>query len=173
MSKAHDTILILALMVAYPVMADDADLSWVTPTETESCTPAGPLTNQAGTRIYQMIADISDPSITTYTVKGLPAGDYEFIATAYTATAESVVSNRAGKTSTGLYVSDDRAYFVLQVSSADAQLFRTFDFGTVPIGTDCDASNSVNGLYVVDIDLVTMDEGQTIEKPNLAVARCE
>ena len=80
-----------------------ATLSWVAPTENSD---GSALTNLAGYRVYygtsasalNTMAELSNPSLTTYMVTGLTAGTYYFALKAYTsANVESDLSNIASK----------------------------------------------------------------------------
>lgn len=81
-----------------------ATLTWTPPTEN---TDGSPLLNLAGYRIHWGVADdqllntaqVSDPSVNTYTIENLPPGTWYFGVTAYTTQgAESTMSNIVSKT---------------------------------------------------------------------------
>ena len=140
--------------------ADDAVLTWDASVCTGNCTDA------AGYRIYKEIAEIDDPTVLTFTVPGLPSGEHRFIATAIDSEGvESSQSNHAEKTSTGLHVTDDKAYTLIQASGR----FILIPYGIIPIGTECDETTTVNGFYGVPVDLV-VPTGTV--NPQTAVAKC-
>jgi hypothetical protein len=79
-------------------------LSWTAPTQNED---GSALTDLAGYKlywgttpgVYTQTATIDSPGITTFTVDGLPPGEYEFVAKSFnTAGIESAYSNTATKT---------------------------------------------------------------------------
>lgn len=81
-----------------------AVLMWTPPTEN---TDGSPLLNLAGHRVHWGVAadqlsntaQISDPSVNTYTIENLPPGTWYFGVTAYTTQgAESTLSNIVSKT---------------------------------------------------------------------------
>ena len=142
---------LLWLALTEPLHAGETTLTWTNPTGQEQCTDAGPLTNLAGTRIYQLIAEVDDPTATTYTVTGLKGGDYTFVATSYTDEgATSRLSGEASKAVAALTVIDERAYVVAKIKNG----FLLTVAGTVPLGTACNEASSVNGKYVVPVDSV-------------------
>jgi len=174
MSRSHKALLaVLTLLwlgfIAWPfaVMAGDVTLTWKNPTLQQTCTRAGTLDNLAGTKIYQLVADIPDPITETFTLTGLKSGDYEFVATSYTDTgATSRLSGSATKAVTALTVSDDRAYVVAKINDG----FITVVAGTVPIGTECIEDQTVNGKYAVPRGSVSWTG--TV-RDTLVVAECQ
>jgi hypothetical protein len=105
------------------------------------------------------MVDQTDSSICGITVTGLSAGTYYVVATAYNDLGiESEYSNQAVKVvapaapnpPANLTVSDIVAYSVLKIDNA----FAVIGVGTVPAGTPCDPTQSVNGYYVVDWEAV-------------------
>jgi hypothetical protein len=157
-------ILILFSLVHLQAFAGDATLSWTAPTQN---TDGSALTDLAGYTIYggtvqggpygDVSISITNPATTTFTVSGLTDGTtYFFVVTAFNSASpvqESDFSNEASKTiplpvpapPTGLTV-DDLTVFTI-VDQVDK--FVLVAVGTVPAGTECDRTETVNGHYVV------------------------
>jgi len=168
------------MLVIVPVVAkaETVTLSWTNPTETESCSNAGPLTNLAGTRIYQLVADIPDPALESYTIPGLLPDTYEYVATSYDEEGvNSRLSGTASKTvETFVVGTDTRVYSTIRSGGK----FLLVAMGTVPAGTECDPTYSVAGdlpnqeglatAYVVPADNVTWSGTSQTQTP---VAKCE
>lgn len=145
-------IVIVLLLLCSPLQAGDATLSWTPPIETQTCVNAGPLTNLAGFKIYQMIADIADPSVTTLVVPNLKPGTHTFVSTAYDDQGvESMLSGAADKVITEFVTVSPTVYYVIQ----QPDKFILLPIGTLPIGTTCDPEQSVNDFYGVPRDQVT------------------
>lgn len=162
----------------------DVTLSWTPPTQNTDGTP---LTDLAGYKIYQgttsgtypVVYDVPNPGVVSYIVEGLADGTYYFAATAYnTSGIESDYSNEVAKVvetpSTpnpplNLVVLEDNltAYYI----SVTENVIRTVPLGTVPPGTPCDTSMSVNGKYVVPRDELRPAEGVTVDT-QLILAEC-
>lgn len=147
--------------------ADDVTLTWTNPTGQETCSDAGPLTDLAGTRIWQLVAEINDPTVETYTISGQLPGEYQFVATSFTDSGEqSRLSGSTTKTVTEFTVTDGTVKTVVRTDNR----FLLLPVGTVPMGTTCDPSNSVNGHYAVPRDQVTWSGSV---QPQVVVAECQ
>jgi len=161
----------VVLYFAYCVkeaLADDVILDWTNPTGQEQCTDAGPLTTLAGTRIWQLVAEIDDPATTTVTLNGKLPGDYQYVATSYTTDGEeSRVSGKAEKTVT-TFTAAMGAMVYQPVSIANG--FWLLPVGTVSADVECIVNQNVNGKYAVPTTSVSWSSG-VIPKP-LVVADC-
>jgi len=152
---------LLLLLLSVSALAGSATLSWTPPTQNEDGTP---ITDLAGYWIYYGTVSgnypnsiqIADPTISTYVVDSLAAGNWFFVATAYnTAGIESAYSNEATKTvppdvplpPTNLTVVDPESLVYSIGKIYDGMVLTPV--GTVPGGTPCKA-DSVNGKHVVD-----------------------
>ncbi len=150
-------------------LAGEATLTWTAPTQNTDGTP---LTDLAGFKLYlgqtaggpyPVSVDIPDPLATTFTVPNLTDGvTYYFVSTAYNSAAtvqESDISNEVSKLipfavpnpPSMLIVTDLTVYNVIK----QVDKFVLLAAGTVPAGTLCDPSETVNGRYVVPTALVT------------------
>ena len=157
-------LLIMLLMPA--AHADDVTLTWTNPTGQETCSDAGPLTTLAGTRIWQLVAEINDPDAVTFTIPDQLPGEYSYVATSFTTDGEeSRVSGKATKTVETFVVTVETIYTVVRTNNR----FLLLPAGTVPLGTPCDVDNSVNGKYAVDTDEVTWTGNI---RPQVVVAEC-
>lgn len=148
--------LIAMIGLLFPVAeAEDVTLSWTNPTGTEITSPGPAYTNPGGTRIWQLIAEIPDPtqSIDTYTIPALKPGSYDFAATSYDDTGvESRITGKATKVVTDWTVIDTRARIVAKTTNSVILSV----VGTVPLGTACDVNIEIRGP-------VFGDDGITIE----------
>ena len=154
------------MILTIEVFGETTTLSWTPPIKQTTCTDAGDLTNLAGFKIFKMIADITDPAITSHIISGLLPGDHTFVATAYNADGEeSLLSNAAVKTTGPLVVQDTTVFTIVKVTNRNLLVV----VGTVPLGTECDETESVNGHYVVPIDSATWTG--TV-RPLVVVAKC-
>ena len=148
--------------------ADDVKLDWTNPTGQEQCTDAGPLTTLAGTRIWELVAEIDDPATTTVTLNGKLPGDYQYVATSYTTDGEeSRVSGKAEKTVTQ-FTAATGAVVYQPVSIANG--FWLLPVGTVSADVECIINQNVNGKYAVPTTSVSWSSG-VVPKP-LVVADC-
>ena len=164
---------LLALgIVSQAAHGDDITLSWTNPTQTETCTNAGPLTNPAGTRIWMLVADIPDPeqNITSYVIEDQLPGTYDFVATTYdTDGSESRVSGKATKEVTSFIApSGSTVYQAVTIASG----FWFVPMGTVAADTDCDVNTVANGRYRIPIDSVTWNPGVDA-RPVVVFANCQ
>lgn len=154
------------LLFCNQLHAENATLTWTPPVKQETCTDAGDLLDLAGFRIYKLIADIPDPNIVNLVVPNLKPGTHIFVATAYTdQDIESQTSGSTTKVTTLFVTLSTQVYYVIQ----QPDKFILLPIGTVPVGTDCDPVQSVNGFYGVPRDQVTW--GGTAQ-PFSVVAEC-
>ena len=159
-------IVLLLILLASPVYAGDVSLSWTPPVRQQSCVDAGELTNLAGFRLYVMVADIADPVTDTITFPDLKAGEYRYVATAYTdAGVESNISNSTLETVDTFVVKEETAYYVIQQPGR----FIMLPIGTVPLGTSCDQDQEINKHFAVPRDSVTYTG---TARPYVVVAKC-
>lgn len=157
-------ILILFSLVNLQAFAGDATLTWTAPTLN---TDGSTLTDLAGFTIYggtvqggpygDVSITISNPATTTFVVPGLSEGTtYYFVVTAFNSAnpvQESDPSNEASKLipplvpapPTGLTVQALTVFTIVD----QVDKFVLVAVGTVPAGTECDRSETVNGHYVV------------------------
>ncbi len=143
--------LFLALISA-PVWADDVTINWTAPDGKEQCTAVTEVPDLAGYRIWELVATINDPAATSHVLPGKLPGDYTYVSSSLdTDGLESRLSNEATKTVTSFTVSEETAYTMARIENA----FILLPIGTVPVGTACDVTQSVNGKYVVHVDNVT------------------
>lgn len=164
-------VLIVAWLVFLePAEADDVTLTWTNPTGTEECTAGPPLTNHAGTRIWQLVTEINDPNVETYTIPAMPPGTYEYVGTAFD---ENGVGSRISGTTTKtvetfIAPAGSAVYQPVSINSG----FWFIPMGTVTVDTDCDASQRANDYYRVPTDQVTWNDGVDA-RPVFVVAACE
>ena len=127
--------------------AEDVTLTWNNPTEIVESVTAGPYENPAGTRIWQLVADIADPDITTVTLLGYEPGTYTFVATSYDTEGVSSdrISGESEKIVEKMVVTNGTAFIMARVTNAIVLLVA----GTVPIDTECIVEQTINGLYAV------------------------
>ena len=165
---AVGVVLYLAYCVKVAV-ADDVTLSWNNPTGQEQCTDVGPLTDLAGTRIWELVAEIDDPATTTVTLNGKLPGDYQYVATSYTTDGqESRVSGKTGKTVTTFSAAAGSVvYQVVTISNG----FWLLPIGTASGDVECITSQSVNGKYAIPTSSVSWSPGATA-RPVIVVADC-
>lgn len=172
---------------ASPTHAGDAVLTWTLATQNTDGTaiPASGPTSLASTRVEWGSCSgsnfgtkageqvVAKPA-TTYTVTNLSAGTYCFRAYSRTvAGVESAPTNVVSKAILqappnppgNLAVADLVVYQVIGTPDA----FALLPVGTVPAGTACDPSQSINGRYAVPRAAVTW-YGSV--KPQVVVAQC-
>ena len=160
-------VFIATLLIVFPAIAGDVTLSWNAPTQTEACTNAGPLTNLAGYRIYQLVATVDDPDITEFTIPGQKPGTYEYVASAFDEDGDaSRLSGRATKEVETFDTVGGPAYTVIKRDNR----FVLLPVGTVDAGQSCDVDQSVNGRHAVDVAAVTWTG--TV-RPVVVVADCQ
>lgn len=154
-------------LVVASANAGNAVLTWTNPTGKEVCTNVTDPLEQAGTRIWQLVADINDITVTTATITGLLPGDYSYISTAYDVEGiESRVSGSATKTVEPLTVAVETVYTIVKTEEG---FFALPTSDTVPVGTACDINNTVNGLYAVPRAAVVW---AGVPKRQVVVAEC-
>ena len=158
--------LLLLLLFPVGVLAGDVTVSWTPPVREQSCVDAGELTDLAGFRLYKLVEDIADPTITTFTETGVSVGTHIYTATAYTSTgAESVLTQPAEKVVTTFVTTATLVFY--PVAQPNGMLL--LGIGNVPLGTPCNQDLEVKGHYAVDRALVNW--AGTAE-PLLVVAQC-
>jgi hypothetical protein len=152
--------------VATRARAGDLTATWTAPAT--NC-DGSPITNLAGFRAYwgPYRADLPDPALTSYTVGGLPPGEWWIGITAYNADGEESPIALVVKTvaANEFVTSAPTVYNVLK----HANSLLLLPVGTVPLGTPCNAAQSVNGRYVVPRELVTWSGSI---RPTIVVAAC-
>ncbi len=165
----------LGLGATITAEAGSAVISWTAPTQNEDGTP---LTDLSGYRILYgttsttltQSKQLTDASLRSYTVDNLPAGKWYFAMTALAGASpvrESAQTNVVSKDiAAGLTVKEPKVYQI--VGTLDH--VNLIDVGTVPVGTPCDATQSVLGRYVVPRAAVTW---YGAVKPQAVVAVCE
>jgi hypothetical protein len=162
----YGLILSLVFMAEW-AHAGEAELTWTAPTQN---TDGSPLTDLAGFKLYMgttlggpypVSIDIADPAATTFTVPNLSEGTYYFVSTAYNSAVpsqESDFSNEATKTILPLVPMPPGMLTVVNelvwdiVKQNNKYVF--LGVGTVPMGTQCDPTQTVNGRYAVPNDAV-------------------
>lgn len=159
--------------------AGSAVITWTAADKNEDGTP---LTDLSGFRIlYGQDAStltqsvtLTDPGLRSYVVPNLSAGMWYFAmtttagsgATARESQRTNVVNKDVPPDPVGLIVKGPTVYQVLGTPNR----FALNPVGTVPVGTACDATETVNGRYAVARELVTW-YGST--KPQIVVAECQ
>lgn len=182
------SLVVIALCLgASPSHAGDAVLTWTLATQNTDGTaiPASGPTSLASTRVEwgscsgsnfgtKAGEQIVAKPATTYTITNLAPGTYCFRAYSRTvAGVESAPTNVVSKTILqappnppgNLAVADLVVYQVIGTPDA----FALLPVGTVPAGTACDPSQSINGRYAVPRAAVTW-YGSV--KPQIVVAQC-
>ncbi len=176
-------LLLLLYLLPGILFAGEATLTWTAPTQN---TDGSPLTDLAGFKIYlgqvqggpyPVSVDIADPTATTFTVPGLTEGlTYYFVSTAYNSASpvqESDFSNEVTKLIPPLVPAPPTMLTVQNLLVWDIlkedDHFKFLGVGTVPGGTACDPTQTVNGRYVVPNDLV---EWFGNVQPPVVVADC-
>lgn len=162
----YGLILSLVFMAEW-AHAGEAELTWTAPTQN---TDGSALTDLAGFKLYMgttlggpypVSIDIADPAATTFTVPNLSEGTYYFVSTAYNSAnpvQESDFSNEATKTILPLVPMPPSMLTVVNelvwdiVKQDNKYVF--LGVGTVPMGTQCDPTQTVNGRYAVPNDAV-------------------
>ena len=160
--------IVLWLAFGGKAQADPVTLTWTNPTENEQCVAGGPYDNPAGTRIWQLVQDVTDPDTATITLPTYKPGTYTFVATSYntdgtgsriSGEAEKVVTQFTAATGAVVYqpVSITNGFWLLPV-------------GTVTADIECIVAQNVNGKYAIPTTGVTWSPG-VVPKP-LVVADC-
>jgi len=183
MNKAIRATTLALLFLSLSVLADPVTLSCTLPTLNED---GSALTDLVGVRFYE--SQVSGGPYTLFAdqlvadgpacdlVIDRPVGTYYFVATAYnTGGVESYYSGEASKTvptattpepPTGLTVTGELVAY--GISQSKDKLV-TYPVGTVPLGTPCDSTMQVNGLYLVPVD--TVEYAGTV-RPAVVLAEC-
>ena len=130
---------------------EDVTVSWNNPTEVETCSPAGAYTDAAGTKIYQLVMDVADPTVAEFVIPDVMVGDYTYVAVAYSATGtHSRLSGEADKTVTVFVTTAAPVYTIFRQPG----VLIPVPVGDVPLGTPCEVTQTFNGLYAVPQDNV-------------------
>ena len=159
------------MLAAAPLWAQEeptgsATLSWTALVENTDGTP---LVDLAGYWIYYGLASgdytetikISNASLTSWVVDELIPDTYYFVATAYNAAGvESAPSNEAVKNVEAPLIPNPPTGLPHFVTVAESvyTIFRQpgkiilVPVGTIPLGTACDVTQTVNGRYSVPMD---------------------
>ena len=139
--------------VSRPMQCGEISLSWTAPTQNED---GSPLTDLAGYKIYYGQAsgqydaseDLNSPGLTSY-VLNVPCLRVE--------------------APLGLTVVDANLYVFMLNQTKNNPVLEPV--GTIPAGTPCNGSKSINGnYYVVDVDLV--DWAGSV-RPQVVWAQCQ
>jgi hypothetical protein len=168
------TVVIWLFWGAKLVYAGEVTLSWTNPVEQEQCTNAGPLPDLKGTRIYELVAETTDPALTAVTLTGKLPGEYTYVATAYVLDEEGNPVESRTTTNTVKTITEFKAlagatvYQVVTISNG----FWLLPVGTVPVDTACNVNSVVNGKYGVPVDAIEWSPG-TSARPIVVVADCE
>lgn len=157
------------LLTAELVKAEDIQLSWTNPTGQEQCTSAGELTDLAGTRIWQLVAEVDDPLATSFVLPAMPPGSYQYVATSYTTSgSESRVSGKTMKTVESFTAAaGNTVYQVVTITNG----FWLLPIGTVTSEVVCIVEQTVNGKYAIPNTAVSWSPGSTA-RPVLVVTDC-
>lgn len=143
-------LLIALLVFSLPAFAGESQITWVAPTKNCNGTDLTNLTGYSLTYGQKRIALPATPL--TYTVSGLTPGTWWFSLAAVTPTGRSefvtvekdVAPEEFVTTGTVVYTFAKRTDGIL-----------VLPVGTIPTGVVCDATQSVNGKYVVPRSEVT------------------
>jgi hypothetical protein len=159
-------LICVLVLVSTCVRAEDTTLSWTNPTDTFEMTSAGPYTNPAGTKIYQLVAVVNDPTAESVVLPALPPGEYTYVAVSYDADGvSSPVSGEATKTVTSFVAVAGTVYYPIPQPNDVLML----PIGTVPVGTPCNPDLQVKGLFAVDTAAVIW---AGTARPLMVVAEC-
>lgn len=164
-----DLLIVIALLIIIgwllpePARSDDIVVNWTAPTEGETCITGGEVVID-GIRIWQMVADITDPNITSFVAENMKPGEYRYAATAYVGSTSSRMSAGVVKESLSFTVQEPTAYIVAKTVGQ----FMLLPVGTVPIGTPCNANSEVNGHNAVPASEVTFTGARDV----VVVAKC-
>ncbi len=154
-------------------------LSWVAPTHNEDGSEIPPPPDPAalaGFKLYwgvvpgnyQWIQDVPDPTATSYVIEGLAPGTYTFVGTAYNEAgiesrySESVTKQVIGSEQTvpepptGLTAAENIVVYALSLSTNRVVLY---PIGLTTQDVACDATQTVNGYYLVPVESVRFAEG--------------
>jgi hypothetical protein len=181
------TLLYSSVAGAAEVSTCEANLSWTAPTKNVDGSDLTDLAgyrlyNGPGTRNYDQVADVpgADTLGVTLTVAtGLPTGMRYFAVTAVDGDGnESAFSNEVSKLISPCIAPE--APVMLQTFAPvytvvkQPDRFILLPIGTVPAGTMCDPSNSVNGHGAVPNDAVIWTSTEpNAPRPIVVVAQCD
>lgn len=156
---ALSAVIALCLGASTTAAAGSATLTWTAPTENEN---GSTLTDLAGFRVLYgqspsaltQSAQLTNPGLRSYVIEGLPAGKWYFAMTALAGSGptarESQQTNVVSKDvvddpPSGPVVTDPLVYQVSGVTDH----FQLAPVGTIPLGTACDPTQTVNGRMAV------------------------
>ena len=163
-------LIVAVICIAYSKGAhaeSSVTLTWTAPTEQIINCQSEPVQGLAGFRIYELVADINDPAATTYVINERPPGTQTYVSTAYNTDGnESINSNSATKEIGPLRVTGTTAYVIGTIPNKIV----FFVVGTVPLGTLCFESQTVNGRYAFDV--IEMVPTNPASKPLVVYASC-
>jgi hypothetical protein len=167
--KTYTRSVLVLLFLCGSALAGEISLTWSNPDRQVTEVDAGPLTNLAGTRVWELVGEV-DETQTSVVLPAKPPGEYTYVATSFTADGtQSRISNMATKTVvTFQALAGSTAYQVVTISTG----FWMIPMATMTTDTECDATQSANGMYRVPTAAVTWNPGTTA-RPVMLVAVCE
>ena len=141
-------VMFLSAFIISDAQSGDVSLTLNAPVKQETCTPAGDLTDLAGFKVYQLVQDITDPTVTAVVIPDQKPGNHTFIATAYNSAGdESRATQPVSKEVTNFVTKAPNVYYVI----AQENTYVLLVVGNVPLGTVCNPDQSVNGKYGISI----------------------
>lgn len=145
--------------------ADPVTLTWVNPTNGETCVDAGAITID-GVNIWQRVAQLTPPT-QSHVLTGYKPGSYTFASSAFNASGESRISNIVQKDVTAfIATAGSNVYQPVSITNGLWLLV----VGTVTADIECIVDQTVNGKYAIPTTGVSWSTG-VIPKP-LVVADC-
>ena len=180
----------------YSIICSDANgsalVSWIAPTQNTDNTP---LINLAGFEIFHSTSVaglltatpiiLNDKLLTTYTITGLPAGSRYYAMKAFdtngvrsdmTNSVTNVVTIPAGSaTATVTVTTKPKPPVIVTVSVVVYNVIKKIDgfvllpVGTIPLDTECNPNQTINGYNVVPRSKVTWSGSV---RPDVVVALC-
>lgn len=143
--------LLLALLVSGSAFAGTGDLSWTAPIQ--NCNGTS-LTDLTGYRLTygQKMVDLPKTPL-AFQVTGLTPGDWWFSLAAVTPTATSEFVTVKKTIAPAEFVTKTTTVYTFFRSSGNITVLPTTH--KVPLGTVCDATQSVNGKYKVPLEAIT------------------
>jgi hypothetical protein len=143
--------ILLALLVSGSAFAGQADLTWTAPTT--NCDGSS-LTNLTGYALMYGQAKTALPlTPLAYRVSGLTPGVWWFSLAAVTPTAQSEFVTVTKTIAPAEFVTKTTTVYTFFRSGGNITVVATLH--TVPLGTVCDATQSVNGKYKVALEAIT------------------